>query len=92
MSALFLLIQASKPAYAVNTEDVLRKCDRAVQSCKKAIDLKVKIIRDQDELLQDKDKELANLKSSQNSVFKSPFFWLVIGAVVGGVTTALIKR
>ena len=64
----------------------LRRCDRALSACDRAIQSGLDTRRQQQELLTQQEKELEKLRQP-SSVVTSPLLWIIIGGTLGVIAS-----
>jgi hypothetical protein len=67
-------------------------CDMDLSACKQVTQSQEDLVNKQVELMGEQAKRIAELEASDNSLWKSPVLWFVVGSTVGVVTGVLIKR
>lgn len=63
----------------------LNACDDAIKKADSLIDAKNKVIDAQKKEADLLSKALVKAQDQRDSIFRNPFLWLFIGAVIGGV-------
>ena len=69
-------------------KECVAKCDAALADQDKVINLKIRQIDAQKEVIDEQDKRIAQLEKEKSGLFSSPWFYFGIGVVAG----ALIVR
>lgn len=84
-------IAVPSPAPLSDEEELLKACDEALEACKVANEVKNKIIGKQSDLILEQEKQLDNLRNENNSFFKSPILWYVLGAITMALGIGIAK-
>lgn len=87
-----MILSVSTPSYSSELCCVgLKLCDKAVTSCKVALDDKTA----ESELLKEEimagNKRIDKLESERNSIWNSKILWTIIGAGLTGVAVGVLK-
>lgn len=78
------------PSYSAE-EDLLRACDQALYDCKTANESKAVVIRNQSDLLLLQEKQITELRESENAWYKSPIVWFILGILTMALGEGLSK-
>jgi predicted exporter len=94
IAALIMSALLPNTARATNDDDcaaVVKAADRALADQDKVIDLKTKQITVQNDIILSQDKHITELEKRDSNFFKSPWFYLTLGLVVGGYIAGRTK-
>jgi hypothetical protein len=72
--------------------ELFQLCEKALNACGEDAANKQELVHEQELLITEQATEISDLRADRKKLWKNPILWGVVGALAGGLATAIIIK